>query len=136
MLEKLPPLASVRAFEAAARHGNFAKAAAELGTSAASVSYHVRQLEREIGVPLFQRHAQRVELTEHGRAIAPEVTALFKAFARCMTTSMSNSTFRKRRASWARVCSTRRCATDMGAGQACARRNYLQACSCRCAVRR
>jgi LysR family glycine cleavage system transcriptional activator len=81
MLEKLPPLASVRAFEAAARHGNFAKAAAELGTSAASVSYHVRQLEREIGVPLFQRHAQRVELTEHGRAIAPEVTALFKALS-------------------------------------------------------
>jgi len=81
MLGKLPPLLSVRAFEAAARLGSFAKAAQELGTSAASVSYHVRQLEREIGVPLFQRLAQRVVLTEHGRAIAPEVTALFKSLS-------------------------------------------------------
>jgi LysR family transcriptional regulator, glycine cleavage system transcriptional activator len=77
MLEKLPPLASIRAFEAAARLGSFAKAAAELGTTSASVSYHVRQLERELGVPLFLRHAQRVTLTEHGQSIAPELTALF-----------------------------------------------------------
>lgn len=73
----LPSLPSIRAFEAAARLGSFAKAAAELGTTSASVSYHVRQLERQIGVPLFQRHAQRVALTAHGAAIAPEVTALF-----------------------------------------------------------
>ena len=76
MLE-LPSLSSIRAFEAAARLGSFAKAAAELGTTSASVSYHVRQLERQIGVPLFQRHAQRVALTAQGASIAPEVTALF-----------------------------------------------------------
>lgn len=76
MLE-LPSLASIRAFEAAARLGSFAKAALELNTTSASVSYHVRQLERQIGVPLFQRHAQRVTLTAHGAAIAPEITALF-----------------------------------------------------------
>jgi LysR family transcriptional regulator, glycine cleavage system transcriptional activator len=73
----LPSLPSIRAFEAAARLGSFAKAASELGTTSASVSYHVRQLERQIGVPLFQRHAQRVALTPHGASIAPEVTALF-----------------------------------------------------------
>src|SRR5215470_988214 len=77
MLEKLPSLPSIHAFEAAARHGSFAKAAAELGTSAASVSYHVRQLERQVGVPLFARHAQKVTLTEQGAAVAPELTALF-----------------------------------------------------------
>jgi LysR family transcriptional regulator, glycine cleavage system transcriptional activator len=77
MLTALPSLASIRAFEAAARLGSFAKAAAELGTSSASVSYHVRQLERQTGVPLFLRHAQKVTLTEHGAAIAPEVTTLF-----------------------------------------------------------
>ena len=43
---KLPPLPSIRAFEAAARLESFAKAAQELGTTAASVSYHIRQLER------------------------------------------------------------------------------------------
>jgi LysR family glycine cleavage system transcriptional activator len=78
MLEPpLPSLASIRAFEAAARLQSFAKAAAELGTSAASVSYHVRQLERQTGLPLFQRHAQKVTLTEHGAALAPELTAMF-----------------------------------------------------------
>jgi LysR family glycine cleavage system transcriptional activator len=78
MLERpLPSLLSIRAFEAAARLGSFAKAAAELGTSAASVSYHVAQLERQIGAVLFRRHAQKVTLTEQGAAVAPEVTALF-----------------------------------------------------------
>lgn len=77
MLENMPALASIRAFEAAARHGSFAKAAAELATTAASVSYHVRQLERQVGMPLFVRHAQKVTLTEQGEAIAPELTALF-----------------------------------------------------------
>ncbi len=80
MLDRpLPSLSSMRAFEAAARLGSFAKAAAELGTSAASVSYHVAQLERQVGVPLFRRHAQRVSLTEQGAAIAPEATASFAA---------------------------------------------------------
>ena len=80
MLERpLPSLLSIRAFEAAARLGSFAKAAAELGTSAASVSYHVAQLERQVGAPLFRRHAQKVSLTEQGAAIAPEVTASFAA---------------------------------------------------------
>lgn len=78
MLERpLPSLPSIRAFEAAARLGSFARAAAELGTSAASVSYHIAQLERQVGVPLFRRHAQKVSLTEQGAAIAPEVTASF-----------------------------------------------------------
>jgi LysR family glycine cleavage system transcriptional activator len=73
----LPSLASIRAFEAAARLGSFAKAAAELGTTAASVSYHVRQLERELGMPLFQRHAQSVTLTDDAAALASEATAFF-----------------------------------------------------------
>ncbi len=75
--DSLPSLASIRAFEAAARHGGFARAAAELDTSPASVSYHVRQLERQLGMTLFERHAQRVTLTDAGAAIAPEVTRFF-----------------------------------------------------------
>src|SRR5262245_53362966 len=77
MLERLPSLPSIRAFEAAARRGSFAKAAVELGTTAASVSYHVRRLDRESGAPLFERHARHVTLTAHGEAISPELTALF-----------------------------------------------------------
>ncbi len=77
--DNLPSLASIRAFEAAARVGSFAQAAAELGTTAASVSYHVRQLERELGMPLFRRHAQRVELTQSGAVIAREAMNAFAA---------------------------------------------------------
>ena len=77
--DKLPSLASIRAFEAAARAGSFAQAAAELGTTAASVSYHVRQLEQQLGLPLFRRHAQRVELTQTGAVIAREAMNAFAA---------------------------------------------------------
>ena len=77
MVDTLPPLASIRAFEAAARLGSFAKAAVELGTTPTSVSYHVRQLEQHIGVALFQRRAQSVVLTPEGAGIAPDVGSFF-----------------------------------------------------------
>jgi LysR family glycine cleavage system transcriptional activator len=77
--DKLPSLSSIRAFECAARAGSFAQAATELGTTAASVSYHVRQLERQLGMPLFNRHAQRVELTQTGAVIAREAMNAFAA---------------------------------------------------------
>jgi LysR family glycine cleavage system transcriptional activator len=77
--DKLPSLSSIRAFECAARMGSFAQAATELGTTAASVSYHVRQLEQQLGLPLFNRHAQRVELTQTGAVIAREAMNAFAA---------------------------------------------------------
>jgi LysR family glycine cleavage system transcriptional activator len=74
---RFPSLASIRAFEAAARLRSFAKAAQELDTTAASVSYHVRQLEQQIGVTLFRRHPHKVELTEPGELIATEAMNAF-----------------------------------------------------------
>jgi len=78
MLDRpLPSLAAIRAFEAAARLGSFTRAGSELGTSSASVSYHVRQLEAQLGVTLFQRHPHRVTLTEAGALIAEEAERAF-----------------------------------------------------------
>jgi LysR family transcriptional regulator, glycine cleavage system transcriptional activator len=74
-----PSLASIRAFEAAARLGSFAGASRELGVSAVSVGYHVRQLERQLGVTLFHRLPHRVELTEPGALVASEATGAFDA---------------------------------------------------------
>lgn len=74
---RLPSLIAIRAFEAAARHGSFAKAAQELDTTAAAVSYHVRRLELQTGVRLFVRHAQHVSLTEPGQLAAREATVAF-----------------------------------------------------------
>ncbi|UIJ46567.1 LysR substrate-binding domain-containing protein [Sphingomonas cannabina] len=80
MLDRpFPSLAAIRAFEAAARLGSFTAAGRELGTSSASVSYHVRQLEAQIGVTLFRRRPHRVELTEGGAMIAAEATNAFAA---------------------------------------------------------
>ncbi len=63
----LPALA---AFEAAARHQNFAHAGEELHLTASAVSHHVRKLEARLGTALFQRHARGVSLTGEGRKLA------------------------------------------------------------------
>jgi len=80
---KLPSLSSIRAFESAARLGSFAAAAQELDTTAASVSYHVRRLEQQIGVRLFLRQAQSVQLTPLGAMLATESSNAFAALRAC-----------------------------------------------------
>jgi LysR family glycine cleavage system transcriptional activator len=74
----LPPLTAVRAFEAAARHQSFTKAAEELGMTQAAVSYQVKVLEDRLGKPLFVRLPKKVELSETGRRLAPAVAAAFQ----------------------------------------------------------
>src|SRR5689334_21148175 len=63
-------LSALAAFEAAARHQNFAHAAEELHLTASAVSHHVRRLEAQLDVALFQRHARGVSLTSEGRQLA------------------------------------------------------------------
>lgn len=75
----MPPLNALRAFEAAARHEGFAKAASELGVTPAAVSQQVKALEQWLKTPLFKRRAQGLELTEGGRALAPSFTCAFDA---------------------------------------------------------
>ncbi|MEM8752195.1 MAG: LysR family transcriptional regulator, partial [Pseudomonadota bacterium] len=65
--ERLPPLTALRAFEAAARHLSFAKAAEELYVTPAALSYQIKSLETDLGVQLFRRLNRAVELTEAGR---------------------------------------------------------------------
>jgi len=76
---RFPSLPAIRAFEAAARLGSFSKAAQELDTTAASVSYHVRRLEQQIGVSLFVRHPNHVILTRSGDIVAREAINAFTA---------------------------------------------------------
>ena len=74
---RLPPLAAVRAFEAAARAGSFTRAGEELGMSQAAVSYQIKLLEERLGLPLFLRQARQVVLTEAGRQLAVAVSSAF-----------------------------------------------------------
>lgn len=66
-----PPLNLIRAFEAAARHLSFTRAAQELGYTQAAISGQVRALEKYIGRDLFLRHARSLQLTEAGSAFLP-----------------------------------------------------------------
>jgi LysR family transcriptional regulator, regulator of gene expression of beta-lactamase len=65
------PLNALRAFEAAARHLNFTRAAAELCVSQGAVSHQVALLERRLGVPLFRRLPRGLALTDEGLALVP-----------------------------------------------------------------
>lgn len=81
MRPALPPLIGLQAFEAAARTGSFAAAAAELNLSPAAVSHRIRSLETHLGVPLFDRGARGVSLTSMGRTYLPSVRASFDDLA-------------------------------------------------------
>lgn len=76
-MRRIPPLTAVRAFEAASRHGNFTKAADELGMTQAAVSYQIKLLEERLGTQLFHRIKRQVSLTETGQRIAPIVSKAF-----------------------------------------------------------
>ncbi|WP_085900592.1 LysR family transcriptional regulator [Kiloniella majae] len=78
MTSKLPPLSSLRVFEAAARHGSFTRASEELGMTQAAVSYQMKILEERVGTALFLRKPRQVSLTETGRRIAPVITEAFE----------------------------------------------------------
>ncbi|MFB9051331.1 LysR family transcriptional regulator [Sphingobium indicum] len=71
------PLNALRAFEAAARHLNFTRAAIELCVSQGAVSHHVAQLERRLGVRLFHRLPRGLSLTDEGRALVPVLAEAF-----------------------------------------------------------
>jgi LysR family glycine cleavage system transcriptional activator len=71
---KLPPANSLVTFEAAARHLNFTRAAAELRVTQAAVSRQVHLLEDNLGVPLFERQARGLRLTAPGQRLHEAVT--------------------------------------------------------------
>jgi LysR family glycine cleavage system transcriptional activator len=77
-----PFLNGIRAFEAAARAGSFAAAAAELHVSPAAISRLVKLLEERMGVTLFTRHANRLALTEAGRQYRDGLMPLLEGIAR------------------------------------------------------
>src|SRR5256714_9409112 len=67
MRPRLPSLNALKAFEAAARHESFTRAAEELCVTQGAVSHQVKALEAELGVKLFNRERQRLLITEAGR---------------------------------------------------------------------
>lgn len=83
MARRLPPLRALRAFEAAARHLSFARAAEELHVTPAAISQQIKILEDHLGLPLFRRGAS-LSLTEPAAAALPLVSDSFDRLERAV----------------------------------------------------
>lgn len=77
MSQRLPPLNSIRAFEAAARHLSFTRAAEELHVTQSAISHQVKALEAFLGLRLFRRLNRALVLTDEGQEYLPPVRRAF-----------------------------------------------------------
>jgi DNA-binding transcriptional LysR family regulator len=94
IIPNLPPIQSLRAFEAAARHLNYSRAADELCLTHGAISHHIGRLEKELGgVRLFVRDGQRMLLTDAGQVFVMEV----REGLRALSEAMQNARTRPRR---------------------------------------
>lgn len=80
-MRRLPPLISLRAFEASARHRSFKLAADELGVTPTAISHQIRALEVYCGKQLFRRHPRPIALTAEGASLFPVLRDGFNRFA-------------------------------------------------------
>src|SRR5215467_4057858 len=85
-MTELPPLIELRAFEAAARHLSFKRAAAELGVTPTAISHQIRLLERYCGCALFRRRPRPLSLTDAGARLFPAIRTGLEAFAAAIAT--------------------------------------------------
>lgn len=81
MIRPYLPLNSLRAFEAAARHSSFTRAAIELNVTPAALGHQVKALEERLGAPLFHRLPRGLSLTDEGQALLPVLRESFDRMA-------------------------------------------------------
>lgn len=79
-MRRLPPLSSLRAFEAAARHRSFKRAAEELGVTPTAISHQISTLEDHLRVRLFERRTRQIVLTAEAESLFPALRDGFDAF--------------------------------------------------------
>ncbi len=87
----LPSFTALQAFEAAARHGNFTRAAEELSLTQGAISRQIKGLEDALGIVLFDRVRQRVVLTELGSAYVDDVRRTLDSLERSSARAMEIS---------------------------------------------
>ena len=84
MRSNFPPLNGLKTFEAAARHLNFSRAAAELHVTPSAVSHQIKGLEARIGQTLFRRDGKALNLTEAGGILLRGAQSAFGHLSRAM----------------------------------------------------
>ncbi|WNC67722.1 transcriptional regulator GcvA [Thalassotalea nanhaiensis] len=80
-MRKMPPLNSLKCFEAAARNGSFNGAADELCVSVSAISHQIKQLESYLNIEVFHRKTRTIELTEAGKKYYPILRDAFERIA-------------------------------------------------------
>ncbi len=88
---KLPPLTTLSAFEAAARHLSFKNAAEELSVTPGAVSHQIKALEAYLEAPLFQRKHRSVALTDDGKALHEALSSSFGRISKSLSTIRDRS---------------------------------------------
>ncbi|MDB4837747.1 transcriptional regulator GcvA [Marinomonas sp.] len=78
LINRLPPLNSLKCFESAARHGSFNKAAEELFVTPSAISHQIKGLEAFLGLELFRRTKRKVVLTEAGESYIKPIKSIFE----------------------------------------------------------
>ena len=81
MSRRLPPLNALKAFEAAARHLSFTRAAEELFVTQAAISHQIKALEEYLGIKLFRRKNRSLLLTEEGQSYFLDIKDIFASIS-------------------------------------------------------
>ncbi len=89
MLNLFPGLRSLRAFDAAARHLSFTRAAADIGVTPAAISHQIKELEDQIGASLFARTSRTMRLTREGEILQGAAIESLEALTRARRKSVS-----------------------------------------------
>ena len=90
-MNRLPPLVELRAFDAAARHLSFKKAATELGVTPTAISHQIRLLEQYCGCSLFRRRPRPLALSDEGRRLFPVIRDGLAAFSTAIASVRRNA---------------------------------------------
>nr|WP_321241671.1 transcriptional regulator GcvA [uncultured Tolumonas sp.] len=91
MSRRLPPLNALKAFEAAARHLSFTKAAEELFVTQAAISHQIKTLEDFLGLKLFRRRNRSLLLTEEGQGYYQDIRSIFSSVCEATERLMARS---------------------------------------------
>jgi LysR family glycine cleavage system transcriptional activator len=89
-MRTLPPLNTLRVFEAAARHLSFNRAAEELHLTPSAISHQIRALEAFLGVQLFRRANRKISLTPAGKGYLPSLQTAFQQIRTATERVMAN----------------------------------------------
>lgn len=84
MLENFPGLRSLRAFDAAARHLSFTRAAEDMGVTPAAISNQIKDMEEQLGFDLFIRTSRSMRLTREGEILHVAATESLETLAKAL----------------------------------------------------